>query len=68
MPTTTHEGVHPYGFRWGPLNVTRIMMARRGNRTNYVLGVTTDHHKVEVASSAQGRSVRVWIDGVEVKV
>jgi hypothetical protein len=62
------QGVHPYGFRWGPVDVTRILMGRRGTRVNYVLGVTTDHHKVEISSSGKGRSVRVWIDGKEAKV
>lgn len=61
------DEVHPYGFLWGPLTVTRLMSVRRGKREFYSLGVTTDHHKVEVYSSRTGRSVRVWIDGKEVK-
>lgn len=55
-----------YGFRWGPMNVIRYMHVKQGKREFYSLGVETDHHKVEVYSSRTGRSVRVWIDGVEV--
>ena len=62
------QGVHPYGFRWGPMNVTRVFMGRRGERINYVLGVTTDSRKVDISVSGAGRSVRVWIDGKEAKV
>lgn len=55
-----------YGFHWGPMVVTRLIHAVRGDRENYVLGVKTDYHDVEVAVSRTGRSVRVWIDGTEV--
>lgn len=58
---------HRYGFAWGPLNVTRLASFAYGARSTHVVGVTTDHHKVEIASSRTGRSVRVWIDGKEVK-
>lgn len=59
--------VHAYGFHWGPMNVTRLLVGRRGERINYLLGVTTDHHEVQVSVSKTGRSVRVWIDGKEVR-
>ena len=59
------QGVYAYGFRWGPVWVTRLCMTRRGSRINYVLGVRTDHRKVEISVSGAGRSVRVWIDGKE---
>ena len=57
---------HPYGFGWGPFNVTRIASYTQGKRESNILGVETDHHKVEIYSSRTGRSVRVYIDGVEV--
>lgn len=60
--------IHEYGFRWGPMNVTRLSMLRRGDRTNYALGVATKHHEIEVSVSGKGRTVRVWIDGQEAKV
>lgn len=60
------QGVHQYGFRWGPMNVTRLCMASRGERVNYVLGVSTGRREVQISVSGGGRSVRVWIDGKEV--
>lgn len=54
-----------YGFRWGPLAVVRRIIGRRGERTNYVLGIETEHHDLEVSVSGGGRSVRVWLDGKE---
>lgn len=55
-----------YGFTWGPMTVVvRCMIGRRGKRSNYVLGVRTDHHKLQVSVSGAGRSVRVWLDGKE---
>ena len=57
--------IHEYGFRWGPINVTRLCMSRKGDRINYVLGVHTKHHDIEVSVSGKGRTVRVWIDGKE---
>lgn len=54
-----------FGFRWGPLDVTRIAHAKRGSREVYVLGVKTDYRDVQISVSRTGRSVRVWIDGQE---
>ncbi|HET7407350.1 MAG TPA: hypothetical protein VFJ21_09500 [Mycobacteriales bacterium] len=51
-----------YGFTWGPIEVSRIF-EHKGQR---VLQVVTDHRRVEVYVSPQGRSVRVYIDGEEV--
>lgn len=56
-----------YGFQWGPFSVTRLMSYKHSGGESTVLGVETAHHKVEVRSSRTGRSVRVWIDGKEVK-
>jgi hypothetical protein len=58
---------HEYGFLWGPMNVSRLMTYRRGKRENSVLGVFTEHHRVEINVSRTGRSVRVWVDGKELK-
>lgn len=54
-----------YGFRWGPMAVTRLFSSRLGKRENHVLGITTEHHDVQVSVSKTGRSVRVWLDGRE---
>lgn len=58
---------HRFGFRWGPMNVNRLTHIVSGKREARVLGVETDHHKVEVSVSRTGRSVRVWLDGVELE-
>lgn len=60
-----------HGFQWGPMTVVRraIGSRRRGDSTrcNYILGVETDHHELTVSVSATGRSVRVWLDGRELR-
>lgn len=45
--------------------VVRRIVGRRGKRTNYILGIETEHHDLEVSVSGAGRSVRVWLDGKE---
>lgn len=51
----------PWGFVWGPMRVTRVMEIR-GAVVVEIRGAKT---RVEVYVSAQGRSVRVFIDGKE---
>lgn len=58
---------HEYGFLWGPMNVSRLMTYVKGKQKNRVLGIFTEHHRVEVSVSRTGRSVRVWVDGKERK-
>jgi hypothetical protein len=54
---------HPrYGFEFGSARVTR--MAHIEGRY-HVMAVDTPHRHVQVAVSPTGRSVRVWMDGVE---
>lgn len=62
----THHENTQYGFMWGPMIVTRLIHHARGKREVSILGIETRHHKVEVSASRTGRSLRVWIDGVEV--
>ena len=56
------DHIYQFGFKWGPMWVTRI--ARLGTRGR-VLQVRTDHRKIEVFVSDKGRSIRVWRDGKE---
>lgn len=55
-------GLTDYGFRWGPMEVTRIAIVDTERR---ILEVKTATTKVNIYVSAQGRSVRVFKDGVE---
>lgn len=52
-----------WGFQWGPMRVVRYATFRH----NRILGVETDHRRLEVSVSTGGRSVRVWLDGRELK-
>lgn len=56
-----------FGFTWGPLQVRRIAAFKLGKGKAYILGVSTNHHQVEIYVSETGRSVRVFIDGQECK-
>lgn len=60
----TNGGPTEYGFEWGPMAVERIAKLPASRR---VLRVATPHHKVEIYSSRTGSSVRVYLDGVEMK-
>jgi len=53
-----------FGFRWGPLDVIRIMEFQ-GSRC---LEVSSDSGSVDVYVSKAGRSIRVFKDGKEMKV
>lgn len=54
----------PYGFKWGPVEVTRIAhFAPRKDRESYCLEV----NDLNIYVSKTGRSVRVFRDGKELK-
>jgi len=49
-----------YGFRWGPMTVTRLSDLNPA-RDALVLGITTDAgQEIEVYVSGKGRSLRVF--------
>lgn len=52
-----------YGFKWGVATVARLMQ-HRGSR---VIGIDTPHRHLEVSISPTGRSVRVWLNGKELR-
>lgn len=56
------SGDYAWGFRWGPMTVTRLMVYRD---RSWLLGIKTAYHDVEIRVSRTGRSVRVFKDGVE---
>lgn len=51
----------PYGFSWGPAEVTRLAEIN-GSR---ILRLATDQRDIQISVSPTGRSVRVWRDGKE---
>lgn len=54
----------PFGFKWGPLTVTRLTE----HRGDVWIDLTTiDGKSVTVFSSAKGKSLRVFGDGWEGK-
>lgn len=55
----------PYGFEWGAAEVTRIA-SHHGAVAIGVKGARSKR-RVEVYISPTGRSVRVFVDGVELK-
>lgn len=61
------DDVEQYGFRWGQLVVQRWMTHVNRRGTARLLGILTDHHELQVHVSPTGRSVRVWLDHVELK-
>lgn len=52
-----------YGSEFGAARITRVGAAGR----YHVLDVDTPYRNVQIAVSPTGRSVRVWIDGVELR-
>ncbi len=46
-----------------PHRVDNVCFTHRG-QNHYQVTVTTDAHRVVVSVSPQGRSVRVWLDGI----
>lgn len=53
-----------FGFEFGKARVTR--MAHVEGRY-HVIAVDTPHRHVQLAVSPTGRSVRVWVDGKELR-
>lgn len=53
-----HDGgeITKYGFRWGPVEVTR---ACADNRYHTLL-IFTDHQEVQISISPTGKSIRVY--------
>ena len=54
---------HQFGFIWGPATVTRLT----SHRGAVVIGVAGSKRRAEIYVSPTGRSVRVFVDGVEFK-
>lgn len=46
-----------------PHSVQNVRFTHRGQH-HYQVGIETDAHRVTVSISPQGRSVRVWLDGI----
>lgn len=59
---TTDDGYTPYGFRWGPADISRCCELPGERR---VIQVKTPHRTLDIYVSATGRSVRVFSDGKE---
>jgi len=53
-----------WGFAYGAAHVTRMSHVEG---RYHVLAVDTPQRHVQIAVSPTGRSVRVWIDGAELK-
>ena len=62
-PTRSEGAVTQYGFTWGAATVTRMAEFEGQTCTEF----RTDTHKLNVYVSPKGRSVRVWLDGRELK-
>lgn len=56
-----------YGFIWGPATVERVASFTHSNGKYRVLQVKTPTKTLDIYVSPQGRSVRVFSDGVELK-
>lgn len=46
-----------------PHRVDNVQFTHRGQH-HYQVNISTDAHRVAVSISPQGRSVRVWLDGI----
>lgn len=53
----------PDGWSDAPHDVQNVQFTHRGQH-HYQVTVKTDAHRVVVSVSPQGRSVRVWLDGI----
>lgn len=51
-----------YGFRWGPMEITRVAIVETERR---VLEVRTPSTALSIYVSLKGNSVRVFKDGIE---
>lgn len=56
-----------FGFDWGPISVERAVYDAKLGRV-LIVRVPSEHHRVEIAVSPKGRSVRVWLDGQRMSV
>lgn len=55
-----------YGFRWGPFELQRMADIKYGRRRYYVVSFVTDAGQLlEVYISGRGRSVRAYLNHVE---
>jgi hypothetical protein len=61
-PTDGKTGAHD-DWSDAPHRVDNVCFTHRGQH-HYQVTVTTDAHRVAVSVSPQGRSVRVWLDGI----
>lgn len=62
------------GYRYKGYEVLRVMAGNRGDKRvvppageDHAFTTTEWSRRVEISVSPTGRSVRVWVDGVEVK-
>jgi hypothetical protein len=62
-PQDTGSATDPDEWADAPHTVDNIRFDHRG-RAHYQVTVKTDAHRVTVSISPQGRSVRVWLDGI----
>lgn len=53
----------PFGFRWGPLMVTRLIS---DEKFGYVLEIRTEHKTLEVRVSPKGRRIEAWPEGEDI--
>lgn len=58
-----------FGFRFGPALVEALAAIERrpGEGRYVVVQLNTDVHRLEISVSPQGRSVRAFLDGRELK-
>lgn len=56
--------ITPYGFEWGPMEVTRLMHAQSGERgLGWLLEVGTKYAAVEIYVSDKGRVIECRQNG-----
>lgn len=63
------ERLTEHGFEWGPIKVTRAA-GIEGRRILFLKTIGNGDrvwHRVQICVSPAGRSVRVWLDGKEMK-
>ncbi len=56
-----------YGFAWGPATVERVATIERAGKVYRVLQISSGGHLLNIYISPQGRSLRVFKDGRELK-
>jgi hypothetical protein len=60
----TNDDAEQYGFRWGPMDVVR----QAEFNGSHLVAVRSDYASVDIYVSKTGRSIRVFKDGLELKV